>query len=413
MVLYCIGTEQTGILYQAQESVYIVSFNDVWAVGQDGTILHWNGDAWSTVTSNTEATLESVHAVSANSAWAVGRLGNIVRWNGAEWNRYESESVYIVSFNDVWAVGQDGTILHWNGDAWSTVTSPTTETLYSVFMVSADDGWAAGQDGTILRWDGTEWSTVTSPTTDSIDSISMVNPSEGWALGNLGMILHLTLDQPIPSFTFSPLTQEVNKPVGFDASDSRDPDGTITDYSWDFGDGSTGSGEMVSHTYASNGTYSVKLTVTDDDDLTATQELFVIITLEDVEPPIPDPIMGYIKINDDAASTNNRTVTLNLFAEDGPHGAGIAEMRFSNDNVTWSDWQTYSTSASWTLTEGEGEKTVYAQYKGRSGETATCVDTIIFDTTDEQGFPLEYVIIIAVVVIAVAAFISYKLLKKS
>src|SRR5262249_25031839 len=50
----------------------------------------------------------------------------------------------------------------------------------------------------------------------------------------------------------------------FDASESSDPDGTLVDYRWDFGDGSGGSGKTVSHTYANEGTYSVKLTVEDD-----------------------------------------------------------------------------------------------------------------------------------------------------
>ena len=50
----------------------------------------------------------------------------------------------------------------------------------------------------------------------------------------------------------------------FDGSTSTDPDGTIAGYSWNFGDGSTGTGATVDHTYATGGTYSVTLTVTDD-----------------------------------------------------------------------------------------------------------------------------------------------------
>jgi PKD repeat protein len=49
-----------------------------------------------------------------------------------------------------------------------------------------------------------------------------------------------------------------------DGSDSSDPDGTIDSYEWDFGDGSTGSQMIVSHTYADAGEYTVRLTVTDD-----------------------------------------------------------------------------------------------------------------------------------------------------
>jgi len=49
----------------------------------------------------------------------------------------------------------------------------------------------------------------------------------------------------------------------FDASGSTDLGGTITAYEWTFGDGATGQGKVVSHSYSSTGTYNATLTVTD------------------------------------------------------------------------------------------------------------------------------------------------------
>ena len=54
----------------------------------------------------------------------------------------------------------------------------------------------------------------------------------------------------------------------FDADDSRDNDGRITGYSWNFGDGATGEGREPRHDYAAAGAYNVTLTVTDDDGAT-------------------------------------------------------------------------------------------------------------------------------------------------
>jgi hypothetical protein len=65
--------------------------------------------------------------------------------------------------------------------------------------------------------------------------------------------------------------------VAFDATRSSDLDGTITSYSWDFGDGGTATGATPRHTYAGEGNYTVKLTVTDDQGVAAsvTQALTV------------------------------------------------------------------------------------------------------------------------------------------
>jgi len=69
---------------------------------------------------------------------------------------------------------------------------------------------------------------------------------------------------PIANFTYSPSKGEAPLKVNFDASLSYDPDGQIVRYDWDFGDGSFGTGKIVSHTYTKDGLFSVRLTVTDD-----------------------------------------------------------------------------------------------------------------------------------------------------
>jgi PKD repeat protein len=80
---------------------------------------------------------------------------------------------------------------------------------------------------------------------------------------------------PVADFIAEPESGEAPLQVQFDASLSVDADGTIVDYVWSFGDGSTGSGVKVSHTFTSTGFYQVRLTVTDDAGSSSTKEKII------------------------------------------------------------------------------------------------------------------------------------------
>jgi chitodextrinase len=73
-------------------------------------------------------------------------------------------------------------------------------------------------------------------------------------LANLPPIANAGLDQ----------TASVGTAVTFNGSGSSDPDGTITSYAWDFGDGTSGTGSIVTHAYSASGSKTVTLTVTDN-----------------------------------------------------------------------------------------------------------------------------------------------------
>jgi peroxiredoxin len=90
---------------------------------------------------------------------------------------------------------------------------------------------------------------------------------------------------PVASFTRSPSSGVAPLAVFFDAAESADPDGTVASYAWDFGDGEASHGVTATHTYETAGTYSAKLTVTDDRSARAELIRNIDVAMPDAPPP--------------------------------------------------------------------------------------------------------------------------------
>ena len=89
----------------------------------------------------------------------------------------------------------------------------------------------------------------------------------------------LPFNEP-PVASILPSTTEGLAPlyVSFDASASGDTDGSIVDYSWDFGDGATGAGRVAHHSFEIAGLYTVTLVVIDDQGATAQAQTVISVS---------------------------------------------------------------------------------------------------------------------------------------
>ena len=136
---------------------------DVWTVGYAGTILHWDGTAWTPHDSGTTEDLNAVWGSDANSVWAVGNKGSLLYWNGERWLPQGSGttqplfSVWGLGSKNVWIVGFGGFVRQWNGTVWTTQSSGTSDGLNSIWGTDPNNVWAVGGQ-TILKWNGTSWS---------------------------------------------------------------------------------------------------------------------------------------------------------------------------------------------------------------------------------------------------------------
>jgi len=88
--------------------------------------------------------------------------------------------------------------------------------------------------------------------------------------------------QPTAQFTFRTLLSSAPWVLVFDASASSDPYGTIVVYSWNFGDGTSGSGKTIIHSFSRQGVYEVKLTILNDQDYSAETSKTIRISKKDI-----------------------------------------------------------------------------------------------------------------------------------
>jgi hypothetical protein len=79
---------------------------------------------------------------------------------------------------------------------------------------------------------------------------------------------------------------------------------------------------------------------------------------------------GGFSINNNALYTDTTAVTLNMSVSDA------IEMRFSNDGSSWSGWESYTATKSWSIETGHSGKTVYGEFRDDAGNVFSTSDTV-------------------------------------
>ena len=143
--------------------VFTVSETLTYAVGQGGSLLRFNGIAWSPMDSGTIENLRGVWSNGPDFAVAVGDQGTLRMFDGESWVSGESKAtvdlyaVFGFGSDDVYAVGDEGTILHWNGEVWIQQISNITTDLRCVFGPTPGAVFAGGEQARVLRRTNGVW----------------------------------------------------------------------------------------------------------------------------------------------------------------------------------------------------------------------------------------------------------------
>jgi PKD repeat protein len=181
-----------------------------------------------------------------------------------------------------YAVGSTGTTPNQAPTASFTATA-------SPLQVALNASGSTDADGTIVSyaWDFGDGSTGTGVTTSKAYAaagtytvtLTVTDDDGATATSSQQVTVPDVPANQAPTASFTATASPLQ--VALNASASTDPDGTIASYAWDFGDGTTGTGVTTTKTYAAEGTYTVTLTVTDDQGAIGTTTQQVVV------PPIP------------------------------------------------------------------------------------------------------------------------------
>ena len=150
-------------------AIRVFSDSEALAVGDNGVIVQCTASCtsssnWKAMTSGVTSHLNAVWASSNNDIYAVGLDGTVLHYDGTQWSKKNlGTSTYFYGVwgsgaSDVWVVGHpmfktDESIFHYDGTSWTKSPPPKTSFLNAVWGSGPKDVWAVGKSN-ILHFTG-------------------------------------------------------------------------------------------------------------------------------------------------------------------------------------------------------------------------------------------------------------------
>jgi PKD repeat protein len=197
---------------------------------------------------------------------------------------------------------------------------------------------------------------------------------DGWG----SLLQYQRVDVPTMAVTFSwqPTMPVAGEPVIFAASASGGS--PPYSYSWDFGDGTTGSGESAGHTYSQNGTYAVQVTATDSLGSSATAQSMIIIGGPSVGNIPPVLTVPGLQVIDEGVVL---TFTISAFDPDGP--VTISTI----GSISGSSFDPPTGAFSWTPSESQGPGDFSITFRAEDGGGGLDLDPVSIHVDEVNSSP--------------------------
>lgn len=191
----------TGSLHD----IDVISTNDIWAVGGNSKIIHWDGISWNIFQSpgylNSE--LSEIEAISDNDIWIATARAATYHWDGSQWTQKSAETSYRLASNNFAAASSNAVFMsysitcgsnrcvlirRWNGSNWSDAYSRECNCNPTMHVISPNDVrvgslYDAYGVGWMMQWNGSNWAEITDDTirsAGSINSMASTSASDLW-----------------------------------------------------------------------------------------------------------------------------------------------------------------------------------------------------------------------------------------
>jgi hypothetical protein len=185
--------------------------NDIWTVGEysnRGFIGHYNGVNWTEYRSDyflargdTVYPLYAVWGLSPENVWAVGDQGTIVHWDGTEWQKVQSPvnlllyDIWGTSSDNIYAIrislSQLSQLIHYDGNSWTEITSqlPSGDRNFtSLWFDRGGTGYVVGNN--VLHYDGGAFNRIEINQDKFLLRVRGINSTDVFTVGQKGRVYH-------------------------------------------------------------------------------------------------------------------------------------------------------------------------------------------------------------------------------
>ncbi len=137
-----------------------------YAVGEAGTILHYNGSTFSLADSPTRSDLHAIWAGGPDDVFVAGLNGTLLHYDGLEWSAINARTqrdfyaVWASSSADVFLATGDGRVRNYSSGSWTEHVVAPGKRFRALWGYGHNEVYVAGSDATIYRFDGATWTRI-------------------------------------------------------------------------------------------------------------------------------------------------------------------------------------------------------------------------------------------------------------